>query len=76
MSTRELCKSLIDQIPDGKLVYIAAYLQGAAVPDDSNRPNTETLEAVQEVNQMIQTGAGEHFTGSTSDFLNQLLAEG
>ena len=76
MSTRELCKNLIDQIPDGKLIYIAAYLQGATVPDDNERPNAETLEAIQEVDQMIKDGTGEHFTGSTSDFLDQLLAEG
>ncbi len=34
MSNRELAKSLIDQIPESKLLYIIAYLQGAAVPDD------------------------------------------
>ena len=32
MSNRELAKSLIDQIPESKLYYIVAYLQGAAIP--------------------------------------------
>ena len=35
MSTRELAKSLIDQVPENKLPYIIAYLQGAAIPDES-----------------------------------------
>ena len=76
MSTREYAKTLIDQIPDSKLIFIVNYLQGAALPDEVETPNAETLEAIQEVDQMIKDGTGEHFTGSTSDFLDQLLAEG
>ena len=41
MSNREYAKNLIDQIPENKLLYIIAYLQGAAVPDET--PNAETL---------------------------------
>ena len=44
MSNREMAKSLIDQIPESKLLYVLAYLQGAAVPDET--PNAETLEAL------------------------------
>lgn len=77
MSTREYAKNLIDQIPESKLIYIVTYLQGAALPDNEpNAAEAETLEAVQEVNRMIAAGTGEHFTGSTADFLDQLLAEG
>lgn len=32
MSYKDLAKNLIDQIPDSKMYYIVAYLQGAAVP--------------------------------------------
>lgn len=46
MSARELAKSLIDQVPENKLLYIIAYLQGAAIPDESETPNADTLEAV------------------------------
>ena len=73
MSNREMAKSLIDQIPESKLLYVLAYLQGAAVPDET--PNAETLEALAEIDGMIASGAGEHFTGSTGDFFRQ-LAEG
>lgn len=72
MSNREFAKSLIDQIPESKIYYIIAYLQGAAVPEEI--PNAETLEAMSEVQTMIQTGAGEHFDGSTADFL-AMMAE-
>lgn len=76
MSTREYAKTLIDKIPESKLIFIVPYLQGAALPDEIETPNAETLEAMQEVDQMIKDGTGEHFEGSTADFLNQLLAEG
>ena len=47
MSNRELSKSLIDQIPESKLYYIVAYLQGAAIPDET--PNAETIAAIEEL---------------------------
>ena len=76
MSTRELAKSLIDQVPENKLPYIIAYLQGAALPDDVETPNAKTLAAIEEVENMIETGKGEHFEGSTADLFAQLAAEG
>ena len=76
MSTRELAKSLIDQEPENKLLYIIAYLQGAALPDDVETPNAKTLAAIEEVENMIETGKGEHFEGSTADLFAQLAAEG
>ena len=48
MSYRELAKSLIDQIPDSKLFYAIAYLQGISVPDES--PNAETLASMESSN--------------------------
>lgn len=54
MSYKELAKILIDQIPDSKMYYIVAYLQGATVPDEA--PNAETIQAVEEVEEMIRTG--------------------
>ncbi len=73
MSSRELAKILIDQIPESKMLYVISYLQGAAVPDE--QPNDETLAAMAEVQHMIDTGAGEHFAGSTADFLAGMLQE-
>ncbi len=73
MSNRDYAKSLIDQIPETKMIYIISYLQGAAIPDET--PNTETLEAIAEVDNMIEMGAGQHFSGSTEDFLASLLED-
>ena len=72
MSNREYAHTLLDRIPESRLAYIVYYLEGAAVPDEAETPNAETLEAMQETAQMIKDGTGEHFTGSTSDFLNQI----
>lgn len=70
MSRRDFAKSLIDQIPESKLLYVIAYLEGVIVPDET--PNADTLEAMSEVDHMIAHGTGEHFTGSTEDFFKAL----
>ncbi len=69
MSNRDIAKSLIDQIPDSRLFYVIAYLQGAAVPDET--PNAETLAAFAE----IENGGGHIFTGETSDLFSELLED-
>ncbi len=69
MSSRELAKSLIDRIPDGKMYYVLSFLQGAAIPDE--QPNAATREAIEE----LDTGGGSIFDGSTSELLSEILAE-
>lgn len=73
MSYKDLAKNLIDQIPDRKMYYIIAYLQGAAIPEET--PNAETLEAITEVEEMIKSGSGQHFQGTAEEFTEMLLAE-
>lgn len=69
MSYKELAKNLIDQIPDSKMYYIVAYLQGAAVPDEI--PNAETIASMEE----LENGGGTVFTGSTEALFAQLMEE-
>ncbi len=69
MSNREFAKSLIDQIPESKMYYIIAYLQGAAIPEEV--PNAETLEAFAE----LENGGGTLFTGSTEALFADLMEE-
>ena len=76
MSTRELAQTLLDQVPESKLLYVVAYLQGVTTPEDAEIPNAKTQAAFDEVDSMIRTGEGEHFEGSTADFFAQLAAEG
>lgn len=66
MSSKELAKNLIDQIPESKMYYIIAYLQGAAIPEEA--PNAETLES-----QELEDGGGTVFTGSTENLFAELM---
>jgi hypothetical protein len=67
MSNRDIAKNLIDQIPESKLFYIIAYLQGAAVPEKA--PNAETLEAMAE----LENGGGHKFSGTTEQLFTELM---
>lgn len=78
MSTRELARTLLDEMPDNDLIYLVAYMQSLKALKDAEIPNakTQTQAAIDEVDSMIRTGEGEHFEGSTADFFAQLAAEG
>ena len=69
MSNREFAKDLIDQVPESKLLYVVAYLQGVVVPDET--PNAATIAAMQE----LENGGGELWTGSTKDLFAMLDAK-
>lgn len=69
MSDREYAKTLIDQIPEGKMFYIVSFLQGALVPDET--PNAETLEAFAE----LDSGEGHRFSGSTEQLFEALMED-
>ena len=69
MSYKELAKNLIDQIPESKMYYIVAYLQGAAVPEEI--PNAETMASIKE----LESGGGTLFTGSTEALFAELMEE-
>lgn len=69
MSNKELAKNLIDQIPDSKMHYIVAFLQGAAVPEEM--PNTETISSLEE----LESSGGTVFTGSTEALFAKLMEE-
>ena len=73
MDYKEFAKKLINQIPGNKMKYIVAYLQRAAIPEGI--PNAETLEALEEVEEMIKTCRGQHFQGTAEDFTDMLLSE-
>lgn len=69
MSNREFAKNLIDQVPESKLLYVVAYLQGVVVPDET--PNATTIAAMQE----LENDGGELWTGSTKALFAMLDAE-
>lgn len=80
MSYQEIAKNMIDRLPEEKLIFIINILEnigemsGLAVHPEFT-PNEETRAAIAEVDEMIRTGAGEHFSGSTADFFSDLEEE-
>ena len=76
MSTRELARTLLDEMPDNDLIYLVAYMQSLKALKNAEIPNAKTQAAIDEVDSMIRTGEGEHFEGPTADFFAQLAAEG
>ncbi len=69
MSNKEFAKTLIDKIPENKMFYVIAYLQGAAIPENSN--NSDTLDAINE----LEHGDGTLFKGSTTDLFAELMED-
>lgn len=71
MSTREYAKTLIDQIPESKLIFVVSYLQGAALPDDVETPNADTLEAFEE----LDNGGGHIYNEPVENLISSLLED-
>lgn len=71
MSTRELARSLLDQVPESKLLYVVAYLQGVTTPEDDETPNAETLEAFEE----LDNGGGHTYNGPVEKLIDSLLGD-
>lgn len=74
MSDRERMYQLLDTVPDNKIAYIIGYIQGLTTEVHDN-PNAETLESFAELEEIRRTGNGQHFNGSTQDFLEMLLED-
>lgn len=78
MSEMERASALLSMVPEYKLGYAIAYLQGliaGITADQKDIPNAETIAAMQEVNEMIRTGSGQHFQGSAEEFFALLDSE-
>lgn len=80
MSYQEIAKNMIDCLPEDKLIFVINILENIGEMSGISVypkfvPNKETKEAIAEVDEMIRTGAGEHFSGSTADFFATLEEE-
>lgn len=71
MSNRERARQLLEAVPDYKIEYVIAYLQGVTAGDEISEkiPNEETVEAMQE----LENGGGTVFEGSAHDFISAML---
>ncbi len=60
MSDIERIYQLLDVVPEYKIGYVVAYLQGITEGEEA-KPNKEILEAFAEVDEMKRTGLGQRF---------------
>ena len=73
MSNREKAVQLLNVIDDEKMIYVVGILEN--LTGLVNIPNDETTEATEEGDEMLKSGTGQRFTGSTEDFFHMLLEE-
>ena len=80
MSYQEIAKNMIDRLPESQMIFVINMLDGLGemsgldiYPDF--KPNAETIAAMAETDEMISTGSGQHFEGSTSELFAQVLEE-
>ena len=71
MSNRERAMRLLEAVPDYKIEYVIAYLQGVTAGNAISEkiPNDETIEAMQE----LENGGGTVFEGTAHDFISAML---
>ncbi len=71
MSEKERASTLLQSVPDYKIGYVIAYLEGLIADESASVPNTETIAAMQE----LDNGGGTLYTGSTADIFAMLNKE-
>ena len=70
MSDRDRVIEIVNTMPDYRITGLLAFLQSY-----EDVPNDETIAAMNEVDEMIRTGSGQHFKGSAAEFFAMLDAE-
>lgn len=80
MSYQEIAKNMIDRLPEDKMIFVINMLEGLGemsgldlYPDFT--PNTTTMAAMAETDEMIRTGSGQHYEGATEELFSQILGE-
>ncbi len=78
MSNRDKAVAIIDSFPDDQLGNVIAMLQTMkqAIEDalTAETPNATTIAALNEGDEMLRTGKGQHFQGSAAEFFTTLEA--
>ena len=80
MSYQEIAQSMIDRLPEDKMIFVINMLEGLGemsgldlYPDF--KPNETTEAAMAETDEMIRTGSGKHFEGATEELFFRILEE-
>lgn len=71
MSTRELARTLLDEMPDSDLIYLVAYMQSLKALKNEEVPNADTLEAFEE----LDNGGGHTYNGPVENLISSLLED-
>ena len=79
MSYQEIAKTMIDRLPDDKMIFVInmeglGEISGLDLYPDF-KPNATTTAAMAETDEMIRTGSGQHFEGTTEELFSQILEE-
>lgn len=78
MSEMERASALLGMVPQYKLGYVIAYLQGIVADvatEQGDIPNAVTVAALREGDETLRTGSGNGWTGSTAELFQQILEE-
>lgn len=80
MSYQEIAKSMIDRLPEDKMIFVINMLEGLGELSGLDlypefEPNATTIAAMTETDEMIRTGNGQHFEGTTEELFAQILEE-
>lgn len=74
MSDREQVLQIVNEMPDYKVSGLLSMLRSFLF-DNSEVPNAVTVAALQEGDEMLCTGKGQHFQGTAKEFFAMLDAE-
>ncbi|MGN1116684.1 MAG: hypothetical protein ACI4TH_08950, partial [Candidatus Ornithomonoglobus sp.] len=82
MSTKEQAISLIDTLDEGQIQLVFNFVRFLKYEENNSsplysfeKPNAETVEAIKEVDTMINNGSGQQFEGSTEEFMRMMLED-
>ena len=80
MSYQEIAKSMIERLPEDKMIFVVNMLERLGEMSrlglyPAFKPNAATIAAMTETDEMIRTGNGQHFEGTTKELFAQILEE-
>jgi hypothetical protein len=73
MSTREIAVQLLNEVPESKMMYVISFLQGVIIPDDTEIPNEETLQAIAEGEEMLKNPSKYKGYSSFDELMEDVL---
>ena len=74
MSSKDQVFQIVDSMPEYKVDVLLDFLR-VFMGGQEDIPNAETVAALLEGDEMLRTGSGQGWTGSTKDLFNQILEE-